>query len=59
MAKDKTKPDGDACRPDGTLRDASEMEWPQSPSDSVHSNLREGLRLKRKLPINDDESAGL
>src|ERR1700689_332106 len=37
--KDKSKPDGDVCRPDGTLKDASEMDWPHSPSDSIHSNL--------------------
>ena len=26
------KPDGDVCNLDGTLKDASEMEWPDSPS---------------------------
>jgi hypothetical protein len=26
-------PDGDACQPDGTLKDASELEWPNLPSD--------------------------
>ena len=31
--KDTSKPDGDACREDGTLKDASELEWPNSPSD--------------------------
>ena len=31
--KDASKPDGDACREDGTLKDASELEWPNSPSD--------------------------
>ena len=29
------KPDGEACNPDGTLKDASEMEWPDSPSASA------------------------
>ena len=28
---DPQKPDGDAHNPDGTLKDASEMEWPDSP----------------------------
>ena len=32
--KDFSKPDGDACREDGTLKDASEMEWPNSPSET-------------------------
>ena len=32
--KDPSKPDGDACREDGTLKDASEMEWPNSPSET-------------------------
>jgi hypothetical protein len=31
--KDASKPDGDACREDGTLKDASEMDWPDSPSE--------------------------
>jgi hypothetical protein len=31
--KDSSKPDGDACRDDGTLKDASELDWPNSPSD--------------------------
>ena len=33
--KDLWKPDGDACNPDGTLKDAPEMEWPDSPSASA------------------------
>lgn len=31
--KDTTKPDGEACNADGTLKDASEMEWLNSPTD--------------------------
>jgi hypothetical protein len=34
-SKDTTKPDGDACREDGTLKEADEMVWPNSPSDEV------------------------
>ena len=34
ILKDSNMPDGDACRPDGTLKDASEMEWPDSPSEA-------------------------
>ena len=30
---DMSKPEGDACREDGTLKDASEMEWPNSPTE--------------------------
>ena len=29
---DTSKPVGDACREDGTLKEASEMEWPDSPT---------------------------
>jgi len=32
--KDASKPDGEACCDDGTLKDASEMEWAHSPSQS-------------------------
>jgi hypothetical protein len=31
--KDLSKPDGEACNEDGTLKDASEMDWPDSPSE--------------------------
>lgn len=31
--KDASKPEGEACNPDGTLKDADKMEWPNSPSD--------------------------
>ena len=33
--RDMTKPVGDACRDDGTLKDANELEWPESPSEIV------------------------
>ena len=32
--KDSSKPDGDACCEDSTLKDVSEMEWPNSPSET-------------------------
>ena len=59
--KDRTKPDGDACQLDGTLKDASEMDWPNSPSDMTQNlpNLREDsltLTRKRNLPSDEDES---
>ena len=63
--KDGTMPDGDACRPDGTLKDASEMEWLNSLSEETR-NLPEvpeltqlgedGYSLKRSLPCNEEES---
>lgn len=36
---DMSKPVGDACCEDGTLKDASEMEWPDSPTGNNHSLL--------------------
>jgi hypothetical protein len=30
--RDMTKPVGDACRDDGTLKEANEMVWPDSPT---------------------------
>lgn len=59
MFKDITMPDGDACRPDGTLKDADEMEWPNSPSEG---NLPEptqlsddGYNLKKRSLLRDEE----
>jgi hypothetical protein len=31
--QDPTKPEGEAWNVDGTLKDASELEWPESPSE--------------------------
>jgi len=31
--KDASKPEGEACNPDGSLKDADTMEWLNSPSD--------------------------
>ena len=45
MFKDPSCEDGDACREDGTLKDASEMEWLNSPSDIQKSKKREELEL--------------
>jgi hypothetical protein len=53
--KDYSKPDGEACQEDGTLKDASELDWPDSPSDpSPHDwngpwNLGGLENLKRTL----------
>ena len=34
-SKNTKKPDGDACREDGMLKDTDEMVWLNSPSDEV------------------------
>ena len=33
--KDASKPEGEACNPDGTLKDADKIEWLNSPSDEA------------------------
>jgi hypothetical protein len=58
--KDRNMLDGDACQPDGTLKDASEMEWPNSPSDLPETNNNDYFfkNLKQDLPCdssNEDE----
>ena len=35
IQKDASKPDGEACRADGTLNGADEMEWPNLPSEDA------------------------
>ena len=64
--KDYSKPNGEACREEGTLKDVSELDWPDSPSDpSPHDwngpwNLgepEEDLILKIKSPGDEDESS--
>ena len=39
IPKDVTKPDGEACWEDGTLKDADEINWLNSPSDNVRIPL--------------------
>ena len=60
--KDYSKPDGEACQDDGTLKDASELEWPNSLSDlsPYTDNLNPGeenVILKRK-PLSDEDDSG-
>ena len=50
--KDASKPDGEACRDDGTLKDAHEIEWLHSPSQS-HPIIR---GEKRKQDGDDSDS---
>ena len=57
VAKDHMLPEGDACRADGTLKDASEIEWVHSPSDLTREQTEEpSVDLKRKLPVDSAES---
>ena len=41
---DKSKPEGDACREDGTLKDASELDWPDSPTEYNHAIIEDQFR---------------
>ena len=50
---DKSKPVGDACREDGTLKDASEMDWPELPTELEH-NLNLTL-IEDQFPNNESE----
>ena len=38
---DISKPVGDACREDGTLKDAKEMDWPNSPTEHNRAIIEE------------------
>lgn len=42
VQKDVTKPDGEACNNDGTLKDASEITWLHSPGSSPVSSSKRG-----------------
>jgi hypothetical protein len=66
VLKDVNMPDGDACRPDGTLKEASEMVFPNSPSEAllelpVSKDTPEDdyffLNLKRNLPSDDSNES--
>ena len=57
--RDMTKPVGDACRDDGTLKDADELEWPDSPSELVatqtHFDWHHGPADDEPAPHPDSE----
>jgi len=58
---DTSKPVGDACRVDGTLKDASEMEWPDSPTEQNRALIEDYNhtldRIRNKFWLaNDSES---
>ena len=42
--KDASKPDGEACHEDGTLKDVSEITWLHSPSQGEPTTLGEKRR---------------
>ena len=61
--KDMSKPDGDACREDRTLKDACEMDWPDSPSEPHFRDDLDSISIlsylsnekKRKHSFSDEE----
>jgi hypothetical protein len=54
--KDASKPVGEACRDDGTLKDASEIEWLYSLSDPSQSHLViHGKKRKWNDSISDED----
>ena len=53
--KDTSKPDGEACRDDGTLKDASEIEWLHSPSQN-HPIIRGEKRKRDSGELVDSDS---
>jgi len=42
---DQTKPVGEACNEDGTLKDASELDWPDSPIQPYTFGLQDNNDL--------------
>lgn len=51
---DTSKPLGDACRDDGTLKDASEMVWPNSPTDDNQRELIDD-QFEYNRALNEDQ----
>ena len=60
--KDFSKPDEEACRDDGTLKNASEIEWQHSPTASnprpfdLYPGEENTVLKKRKSPGDEDKS---
>ena len=60
--KDFSKPDGEACRDDGTLKNASEIEWQHSLTASnprlfdLYLGEENTVLKKRKSPGDEDKS---
>jgi hypothetical protein len=58
VQKDTSKPDGEACNDDGTLKDASQMDWINSPSDATTAPVLKHL-LDSDDESDDDEEMSL
>ena len=54
--KDASKPKGEACNPDGTLKDADKVEWLNSPLDLVPPSLENFSKHVIDDEINDDDA---
>ena len=54
--KDASKPEGEACSPDGTLKDADMIEWLNSPSDLVPPSLENFSKHVIDYEIDDDDA---
>ena len=52
---DKSKPEGDACREDSTLKDASELDWPDSPTEYNRAIIEDQFRNNRSERTPTDE----
>ena len=52
--KDASKPDGEACNKDGTLKDAEELEWPDSPTETT-GNKGDGSEDGNEQDSNSDD----
>jgi hypothetical protein len=50
---DTSKPVGDACRDDGTLKDAKEMDWLNSPTENNRRELTEDHSKYNRAIIED------
>ena len=53
VLKDVAKPNGEACNTDGTLKDAQDIEWQNSPSELTPPPC---LVMKQVLDDNEDRA---
>ena len=62
MWKDASKPDGEAVNDDGTLKDASQMDWPHSPSQEQphfkppQAELTDSNNKRKTAPADEDDT---
>ena len=50
---DMSKPVWDACREDGTLKDTSELEWPDSPTEYNRAVIEDMFNSNNDEPSGD------